>query len=175
MLRPIAVELVSHDPRWAEQAVAEADRLATALGPIALGVEHIGSTAIPGIHAKPIIDLLAAVSTLTALDARRLALEGLGYAWHGENGLVGRRYCTLSDQASGRRRIQLHCFAHGSPDIARHVAFRDHLRARPALAAAYDAIKRACRDRHPHDSYAYSDCKGDWIRRIEAAAVAARP
>jgi len=175
MLRPLTVELLPYDPRWAGQAAVESDRLVIALEPVVLRIEHIGSTAIPGIHAKPIIDLLAAVSTLAALDARRSAFEGLGYAWHGENGLVGRRYCTLSDRATGRRRIHLHCFADGSADIARHLAFRDHLRARPALAVEYEAIKRACRDRHPHDSHAYSDCKDDWIRRIEAAAVAALP
>lgn len=169
---PIKVGLLPHDPRWAEAAEAEGWALAGALGPALLAVHHVGSTAIPGISAKPILDLMPVVASLPGLDARREAVEALGYQWWGELGLPGRRYCTKDDPGGGRRLVQLHCYEDGSPEVARHLAFRDYLRERPELALAYDREKARCRDLHPDDSHAYGDCKGEWIGRIEAEALA---
>lgn len=170
MPSPIPVELRQHDPSWAESARREAARLVTAAGQLIVMVHHIGSTAIPGIRAKPILDLMPVVLSHAEFDNARLIVEGLGYVWWGEYGLPGRRYCTLDDPLNGRRNVQLHCYQLGSSEIVRHLAFRDYLRARPDLAREYDAEKCRCRDLHPLDSYAYSDCKNGWIRRIEAEA-----
>lgn len=172
MLRPIAVELLPHDPNWAVRARAEIARLGEALGETVIAIEHIGSTSIPGIRAKPIIDLLAAVTGLPAIDAKCDVLKNLGYAWHGENGIAGRRYCTLSDPVAAVRLVHLHVFTAGTTDIVRHLAFRDGLRGDLALAAEYDALKQACRTRHPKDSHAYADCKNAWIARAEAEFMA---
>lgn len=170
--RPIDVELVPHDPRWAAMVQDEAAALAVALGGVLQTVHHIGSTAIPGIAAKPILDLMPVVNRLSVLDERRGAIEAFGYRWWGENGLPGRRYATSSDPVSGRRRIHLHCYTAGSAEIERHLAFRDYLLERPGIAAAYDREKARCRDRHADDSHAYADCKHAWIQRIEAEALA---
>lgn len=168
---PIKVDLVAHNPDWARQGEAEAKRLSAVAGGCLVAVHHIGSTAISGIHAKPVIDLLPVVRDLEAFDACRPAIEALGYEWWGEYGLPGRRYCTRSDPQSGRRLVQAHCYLEGSPEITRHLAFRDYLRAHADIATEYDRVKQGCRDAHPDDSHAYSDCKDGWIKRIEADAL----
>ena len=171
-MKPIAVRLVPHDPAWAARAQTEIARIMAAV-PALVGIEHIGSTAIPGIPAKPILDLLGTGTSLAALEASRAVFATLGYAWHGEYGLAGRRYLTSDDPETGKRRVQLHCYARGDPGLARHVAFRDLLRRDAALAAEYGAMKQRCSQRHPEDDHAYSDCKDAWIKRVEALALTA--
>jgi GrpB-like predicted nucleotidyltransferase (UPF0157 family) len=142
-----------------------------ALGEVLLSVHHIGSTAIPGQLAKPILDLVPVVRSHLELEARQGGLEALGYVGHGEFGLAGRRYFVLD--GADRRLVQLHCYEEGSPAITRHLAFRDYLRQRPDLVAEYAAVKRRCVELHRESSQAYSLCKGDWVRRIQAEALAA--
>lgn len=168
---PIPVVLVPHDPAWAQAAREEGERFAASLPRGVLDcVHHIGSTSIPAIHAKPILDLLPVVSSLDALDAARSVLEGCGYAWWGEYGLPGRRYFTRDGDA-GRRVANVHAYERGSPEITRHLAFCDYVRAHPDEAAAYDAEKARARALHPDDSYAYTDEKSAFVRRVEADAL----
>jgi GrpB-like predicted nucleotidyltransferase (UPF0157 family) len=169
----VAVELWPHDPAWAADAQREAARIAAAVGGLIVSVHHIGSTAVPNIRAKPILDLMPVVSSLSELDASRRVIEGLGYAWWGEYGLEGRRYCTFDDPETSRRKVQLHCFEAGSPEIKRLLIFRDFLRSNPDVAQAYEAEKTRCQALHPNDSNAYSACKGEWVRKIEAEALSA--
>jgi GrpB-like predicted nucleotidyltransferase (UPF0157 family) len=164
------VELVPHDLTWSSQAAAESARLAAAIGQTLIRVEHVGSTAIPGIAAKPTIDLMPVVRDLAALDARRPQVEALGYVWRGEFGIPGRRYCIREER--GRRLFHVHCNEEGSPEIARTLIFRDYLRAHLKEARAYEAQKRAAAAAHPADTLAYSNAKSDWIRAcIERATV----
>ena len=162
-----AVELLPHDPAWAERAQEEISMLAAVLGDPLLAAHHIGSTAVSGLHAKPIVDLMVVVTALDALLDHRSAIESLGYRWRGENGLPGRRYFTRDD-VDGCRRVHLHVYAEDATDIARHLAFRDHLRADSALAASYDNEKARCQAIHPRDAGAYSACKSGWIAATEA-------
>lgn len=181
MLKPASVRLDPHDPLWSEQAGAEARALATALGPNLLTVHHIGSTAVPGIVAKPVLDLMPVVASLAAFDLQQAAMELLGYQWRGEGGLAGRRYCTRSDPATGHRLVQTHAYEDGAFAIRRHLAFRDYLREHSDIATAYQVEKLRCRDLCPADKSAYSERKSDWVRRVEADALiwaerrAARP
>src|SRR5580658_3850089 len=105
---PIPVILAKYDPEWPRLAAGHSRRL-QALGSALVIVHHIGSTSVPGLAAKPIIDLMPLVSDLAELDRLRGRVEALGYGWHGELGISGRRYCTLSDE-TGSRVVQLHFF-----------------------------------------------------------------
>lgn len=156
------VELVPHNSAWAAQAAAESVRLAEAIGETMICIEHIGSTSIPGIVAKPTIDLMPIVKSLAELDDRQVSVEALGYVWRGEFGIPGRRYCILEKQ--GRRLFHVHCHETGHPEIARTLDFRDYLRAHPEEAHAYEALKRMVAAEHPTDTLAYSNAKSDWIR-----------
>ncbi|MHA1565898.1 MAG: GrpB family protein [Alphaproteobacteria bacterium] len=174
--RPIAekIQLVPHDPAWAGKARQESGELGDALGRILVIVHHIGSTAIPGIRAKPVIDLMPVVANLSELDRLRDSMEALGYQWRGEYGLPGRRYCAKDDPATGRRLVQLHCYESGSEEIVRHLAFRDYLRAHTELARDYEREKLRCQALYPTSVGAYTDCKSAWITRVETKALGSR-
>lgn len=167
----IPVELVPHSPQWAEMARDETARLRDALGSVLVTVHHIGSTSIPGIMAKPIIDLIPVAVGLDALDAAQPKLEALGYRWFGEFGLPGRRYCWRKDPMTGKRAVQLHCYAKGWPEIDRHLAFADYLRAHPAIAKDYEAEKVRAAALHPDNTLDYNAAKDGWIKRTEADAL----
>ncbi|HEV2515536.1 MAG TPA: GrpB family protein [Devosia sp.] len=173
MAPPVPVELRPHDRLWAGAAAAEAARLAAVLGDELLAVHHVDSTAIPGIVAKPTLDMVPVVRSLDGLDALRPDVEALGYRWWSEYGLAGRRFCTLDDPATGKRRVHLHCYEVGAAAIRRHLAFRDYLVLHPERAREYEAVKQRCLELHHRSSHDYSTCKGDWIKRIEAEALAA--
>ena len=171
---PFEVTLVAHDVRWISMAREAARDLDRTLGALIAEIHHVGSTAVPGLVAKPVIDLMPVVSDLGALDRRQSALESLGYVWWGEYGLAGRRYLTKSDADTGRRLVQLHCYAVGDPETRRHLAFRDHLRAHPEVVAEYAREKLRCQAEHGGDSHAYGACKSAWIDRIERDALVGR-
>lgn len=118
------------------------------------------------------LDLLLVAPTLGALDAAGSAIEAIGYAWRSEYGLPGCRYCTLDDPATGARRVQAHADAYANPAVRGHLAFRDALRDRPALAAASAHKKVRCAARHADDGWAYAVCKAAWVARAEAEALA---
>ena len=167
---PIPVLLMPYDPAWPETAAEYVAGLQV-LGSTLVVVHHIGSTSVPGLAAKPIIDLMPVVNDLDELDRKRSLVESLGYSWYGELGIIGRRYCALSD-AGGSRIAQLHFFTTESPQIVRHLAFRDYLRAHPKEARAYECEKRRARDLFPNDSHAYTDEKAAWIERTQGEALA---
>ena len=169
MLKPIPVVLAQYDSEWPHLAKNLAEQLQV-LGSCLVTVHHIGSTAVPGLTAKPTIDLMPIVTELAVLDAQHTCIEALGYKWHGEYGISGRRFCTLSDE-SGRRIAHLHFFTASSPHVERHIAFRDYLRAHPNVATAYEMEKRRVRDLHPDDTRAYADEKAAWVSKMESDAL----
>jgi GrpB-like predicted nucleotidyltransferase (UPF0157 family) len=164
------VFLKPHEPHWAARFVHESSAIAEALGDALASIHHIGSTAIPGIHAKPIIDMLAVTHHLQLLDHRSPRLAVLGYEALGEFGIPGRRYFRKSDP-TGERTHQIHAFQIESPQITRHIAFRDYLRAYPEIASEYEALKLRLAAAHPHDIDRYTDGKDAFIQDIDARAA----
>ena len=167
------VQVVAHDPTWKDAFEAEATQIAQALGDVVVSVHHIGSTAIPGIAAKPIIDILLEVDDLVRLDNGTSAIERLGYEAMGEFGISGRRYFRKND-ASGIRTHQVHAFQAGSGEGERHLAFRDYLIAHPVEAREYGALKQRLAKDHPDDIDAYMDGKDSYIKERERKAIAWR-
>ncbi len=166
---PIPVLLVPYNPEWPDLAKMHSTRLSV-LGSVLVIVHHIGSTSVPGLAAKPIIDLMPLVSSLSDLDRERSRIETLGYGWHGELWIPGRRYCTLSDE-SGNRIVQLHFFTANSPHVTRHLAFRDYLRSHPEEMKDYEKEKQRARNLYPDDSHAYTDEKAAWVQTTETKAL----
>ncbi|GAA0616529.1 GrpB family protein [Brevundimonas kwangchunensis] len=168
---PRPVTLAEPDPDWPARAEALIADLRAAAPEAFIALHHIGSTAVPGLKAKPVIDLLGEAVDLARIDAARSALEGAGWRWRGENGVAGRRYLTREDPQTGERAVHLHAHAAGDPMIPWHLAFRDRLRAEPATAEAYAGEKARCAALHPGDSGAYAACKKAWTDGAAAEAV----
>ena len=162
--------VVPHDPKWAAAFTEAALEMAQAIGPNLVEVYHIGSTAIPGIYAKPIIDILAVVADITALDHRNAQMELIGYEAKGEFGIAGRRYFRRNN-AEGLRTHQVHAFQSGTSDIQRHLAFRDFMRAHRQFARQYSELKIKLATAHPNDLEAYIDGKDGFIKAMEQRAL----
>lgn len=160
--------VVPHEPNWQTLFSTEREKISLALGLNLLAIHHIGSTAILEIYAKPVIDILAVASDLEHLDACNPAMTQLSYEVKGEFGIVGRRY--YGKNINGVRAFQLHAFEHGSPQIVRHLAFRDYLNSHPEDAAAYSELKRKLILEHDGDPEKYMDGKDDFIREIDRRA-----
>lgn len=164
------VQVHPPDPQWPQAYAAESAQVARALGDTIVHIHHIGSTAIPQIYAKPVIDMLAEVSDIDRVDACNAALAALGYTALGEYGLPGRRYFR-KDNGAGVRTHHLHTFQLGSPEVIRHLAFRDFMRANPDCAQQYSDLKRALATQYPHDIDGYMDGKDEFVKAMERRAM----
>ena len=165
-----SVIVVPYDPAWPRDFERESQAIQEALGDAAHAIHHIGSTSIPRIHAKPIIDLLVELTSLEDADRRNAEMEAAGFTPMGEFGIRGRRYFRRVD-AEGVRRAHVHGFSLGFPDIDRHLAFRDFLRAHPDVADDYSRLKQSLATQHPEDIDAYMDGKDPFIKEIERRAL----
>jgi len=158
------VEVVDPDPSWSEQGTRLSQAMGDLLAAWLVGsVEHVGSTAVPGLPAKPIIDLLA---PLRSLDDSRSAARGLRIAgWHlVPPDLDGRPWRRLYVLPNGDRRLaHLHLVAWDHPRVAMTVLFRDRLRTDPDLAEAYGQLKREAAAVHRDDREAYTRAKAAFI------------
>jgi len=163
------VFVVDYDEGWALQASQERQRLHDLLGPwLVDDVHHVGSTAVPGLPAKPIIDLMAGVGSLD--DAPAMARVLAPYEWHLVPAeLDARPWRRLFVKvAAGHRVAHLHLLDPRTRRWAEQLRFRDRLRARPALAAEYAALKRRLARAHADDREAYAEGKAAFVRRVLA-------
>jgi GrpB-like predicted nucleotidyltransferase (UPF0157 family) len=158
------VLIVPYDPEWNELFKSEADLLRNAVSELAVAIEHIGSTAVPGLAAKPIVDIVLAVRT--SIDAQKCVplVKEIGYEYKGEAGIPGRHY-----------------FRKGGPDVSTHhlhvveanrelwrshLLFRDYLRTHPDAIGEYAALKHKLAIMFKDDRPAYTEAKSDFIRDI---------
>ncbi len=162
-----------HNPQWADMFDMESNIVRQVLGSNAVVIHHIGSTAIPSIHAKPIIDMLIGVADINAVDIRTSAIEAISYEAMGECGIPGRRYFRKNNEM-GDRVYQVHMFTADSPQIERHLAFRDFMRADPDWAKRYSDLKRDLANAYPHSIERYMDGKDAFIKEIDRKAAAWR-
>ena len=160
------IYMVPHDPNWRQLFQQEAEQLTATLGSNVAAVHHIGSTAIPTIYAKPVLDILLVVRDRAALDEKQPRMEGLGYVALGEFGIAGRRYFRRDDLL-GERTHQVHAFENDFPQIKRHLAFRDYMIDRPETAQEYSDLKRELAAKHLEDIELYMDGKDEFIKKID--------
>lgn len=165
------VAVMKFDPAWADRYAAEAAVIQKILGENCTEVHHIGSTAVPGLAAKPIVDILPVVADIAAVDAENSRFTAAGYEAMGEYGIPGRRYFRrgLGDDET----VHVHVFGRSSTgEIRRHLAVRDFLRTHPADAAAYGALKSRLARQFEWDIEAYCDGKDAFVKDLECRALA---
>jgi GrpB-like predicted nucleotidyltransferase (UPF0157 family) len=160
------IELVDHDPSWAELFATEKDRISAVFGGRAVGIEHIGSTAVPDLCAKPIVDVLVGLRDLEISDDEVEAMRALGYQYLGEYGLPERLFFRKDP-----RTHHVHVVLHGGEHWVRQLTFRDALRTDEEERRRYAEFKRRlAAEGHPRD--VYTELKTPFIREVEARARA---
>jgi GrpB-like predicted nucleotidyltransferase (UPF0157 family) len=164
------VEVVSNNPKWQEAFEVESTCITNTLGKNVVAIHHIGSTAIPNIYAKPIIDLLVEVKDIFKVDEQSLAMEALEYEVMGEFGISGRRFF-LKNNKEGVRTHHVHIFEVSSAQVERHLSFRDYMNAHPKDAQKYSELKRKLAREHPTNIDGYMDGKNEFIKEIDMKAV----
>lgn len=165
----INVTVVDYDPLWPELFRAEARRIRDILNGNPVEIFHIGSTSVPGLRAKPIIDIMPVVLDIEQVDERIGEFEAIGYKAMGELGIPGRRYFRKGGE---NRTHQIHAFQYDNVHaITRHLAFRDYLRSHPGVSAAYAALKSELAMRYPKDIGRYCDGKDSFVKRVERDAL----
>jgi GrpB-like predicted nucleotidyltransferase (UPF0157 family) len=166
------VNIVAYDPEWPRRFDEERRVLAAVFAGSDVIIEHVGSTAVPGLGAKPVIDVLIGVPILVEVERRIPALETAGYEYipEYEQQLPDRRY--FRKPRSGPRAYHVHCVVTGSDLWSRHLAFRDYLRAHPESAEAYDDLKRDLAMRVSKEEY--TEAKSPFISAVLASAMRGR-
>jgi GrpB-like predicted nucleotidyltransferase (UPF0157 family) len=163
---PPAVVVVEYDPAWPDRFEAIRSRVAPAFDGIAVAIEHVGSTAVPGLAAKPVIDIDVVVADPAAIPEAIRRLTGLGYTHLGDMGVRGRE---AFRRPPDTERHNLYVCIAGGEGLRNHLALRDHLRSHPDAARAYGDLKRRLA-RESHDIDAYVVAKTELIVSFLRAA-----
>ncbi|MFI5735587.1 GrpB family protein [Kribbella sp. NPDC051587] len=166
-----AIHIEPYDADWLRQFAALGERLRGALGDVALRIDHIGSTAVPGLAAKPVIDVQVSVEALEPVTPYREPLQGLGFVYRADNVERTKRYFR---EAPGAHRTHIHVRKEGSFSQQFPLLLRDFLRTHPEAVLEYAALKRELADRFRDDRAAYGAAKVPWfweaIQRADAWA-----
>ncbi|MFE7374464.1 GrpB family protein [Bacillus cereus] len=161
------IVVVPHKNHWSEKFQMEAERLKTAM-PETVKIHHIGSTSVPGLAAKPIIDMIMEVESIERVDRWNERFIELGYIVKGENGISGRRFFIHGTEE--KRSYHLHVFEKGNPEIVRHLAFRDYMMAHCEEAEAYATLKKELAEKYTYDGTLYTEGKNEFVRSVDEKA-----
>jgi GrpB-like predicted nucleotidyltransferase (UPF0157 family) len=167
--RDPAVRIVDYDPAWPHEAARELAPVGAALGDLAVRLDHVGSTAVPGLAAKPIVDLQVSVAALEPQAAYVEPLAAIGYLFVPFPDSP--EYHFFGKPPERPRTHHLHVCLAGSHEERRHLAVRDFLRADPGEAARYEAVKRESARLHPEDRLTYMEGKGAYVEELERRAL----
>lgn len=159
------IEVVEYDPRWPELFEVEAKQIKEALGHNCIEIHHIGSTSIPGLSAKPVIDILPVVRDIQEVDKATKSMESLGYEAKGEYGMAFRRYF---QKGKNVRTHHVHVYQENDPEISRYLKFRDWMRSHTTDAENYGKLKLELAKKFPHDILQYCNGKDAFVASIDA-------
>jgi GrpB-like predicted nucleotidyltransferase (UPF0157 family) len=168
------VEVVPYNPEWEMLFEKEKQVLESIFKPADVEIYHIGSTSVPGLSAKPIIDIMLAADSLEQVEKATPDLDAAAYEAKGENGIPGRRYFQKHDE-NGIRKVHLHSYEKGSYQLYRHLVFRDYLRAHPREASKYAAVKEIAAQKYEYDIESYIAEKSPIVKELEQKAMQWRP
>jgi GrpB-like predicted nucleotidyltransferase (UPF0157 family) len=161
------VRVVPYDPEWPRLFQTEARRLIACVAPHSIVLEHTGSTSVPGLAAKPVLDILAGLVEGAPIEAYVERLVGCGYVHRGEQGIPGREFFRRGEP----RAYHIHLTRIGSQFWREHLAFRDYLRTHSASRDEYARLKLELAVKFPHDRAAYIDGKSPFVRKVLALAM----
>lgn len=166
---PQHITVLDYDPEWPLKYNKERDHIIEILKDNCISIYHIGSTSVPGLAAKPVIDIMAVVRSLERTDLAAEKFSNLGYEYLGEFGIAGRRYLR---KGGDERTHQLHIFqADDWKNIQRHLAFRDYMRIHKKERDAYATLKKDLAQKFPYDIDGYCDGKENFVRKMEELAL----
>jgi GrpB-like predicted nucleotidyltransferase (UPF0157 family) len=154
------IKIVPYNPDWADTFSRLRDLVAPALGHIALTMEHVGSTSVSGLVAKPIIDIDVVVASIENVPTAVERLESLGYRHEGDLGIPGREAFRAP---GGLPDHHLYVCSADTPELRKHSMFRDYRRSHPDEAKAYGELKMALADLFTHDREAYTESKSAFV------------
>ena len=169
-LKQGVVELATYTSDWNTMFRTERRRIRARLPSQAVAIQHIGSTAVPGLDAKPIIDIAVQIASFKRLNEHIRRFIALGYEYKGEYGLPGRHFFARGNPVTHH----VHLVERGSPHWTRWLLFRNYLRAFPAEARRYNAFKRNLARRYAHNRDTYTRAKTPFIERMLARAAKKR-
>ena len=162
------VEIRSYSENWIHMFMEEAEKLKLIFKHEMIAIDHIGSTSVPGLKAKPIIDIMAVVKDINNVDKYNLEMRKIGYVPKGENGIVQRRYF---QKGGDNRTHHVHIFQIGSSEITRHLAFRDYLIAHPDEMKKYGTLKQNLAHKFPLNMNSYINGKDTFVKDMELKAL----
>jgi len=161
------VEVLPHDSIWKQEFKEEANKIKEIFEGIFIEIHHIGSTAIPLVKTKPIIDIMVEVKDINKVDSYNKQMEKLGYEALGEYGIPKRRFF---QKGGNDRTHHVHIFENGNPQIKRHIDFRDYLISHPKIAGKYSHLKEKLAKKYRYDIDKYQEGKDGFIKKIDKLA-----